>query len=178
MTTKTLITTIFALIAFAANSILCRLALTGSNAIDPFSFTIIRLLAGSTILIMLIWVFNKKSANISSKISKKTNMGGNWLSAFMLFLYAICFSYAYVSLDTGTGALILFGAVQITMVLMSVIKGNKLHYTEWLGMGIAFWGFVYLILPNISAPSLIGFIVMALSGIGWGVYSVRGRGSK
>lgn len=96
----------------------------------------------------------------------------------MLFLYAITFSYAYISLDTGTGALILFGSVQITMILWSLISGTRLHFTEWAGVAIAFVGFVYLILPGVTTPSTVGFLLMTLAGISWGIYTLKGRGSK
>jgi drug/metabolite transporter (DMT)-like permease len=96
----------------------------------------------------------------------------------MLFLYAVTFSFAYISLDTGTGALILFGAVQITMILWSIFKGNRLHLSEWAGVIIAFGGFLYLVLPGVSAPSPIGFIFMTTSGIAWGIYSLIGHNSK
>jgi drug/metabolite transporter (DMT)-like permease len=96
----------------------------------------------------------------------------------MLFLYAITFSYAYISLDTGTGALILFGSVQITMILLSLISGTRLHFTEWVGVTIAFTGFVYLILPGVTTPSITGFILMTIAGIAWGIYTLKGRSSK
>ena len=96
----------------------------------------------------------------------------------MLFIYAVAFSFGYISLDTGTGALILFGAVQITMILASVISGNKLHISEWLGLTLAFTGFVYLIIPNLTTPSLMGFILMSISGVAWAFYTLLGRGSK
>lgn len=95
----------------------------------------------------------------------------------MLFLYAITFSFAYITLDTGTGALILFGSVQITMILLSFISGTRLHVIEWLGVATAFSGFVYLVLPGVTAPSISGFLLMTLAGIGWGIYSLKGRGS-
>lgn len=95
----------------------------------------------------------------------------------MLFLYAICFSYAYITLDTGTGALILFGSVQLSMILITLFKGTRLHATEWAGVLISFSGFVYLILPGISTPSLSGFILMTTAGIAWGIYTLVGRGS-
>jgi len=96
----------------------------------------------------------------------------------MLFLYAITFSYAYISLDTGTGALILFGSVQITMILLSLLSGTRLPFTEWAGVTIAFTGFVYLILPGVTTPSTIGFLLMTIAGIAWGIYTLKGRGSK
>jgi len=95
----------------------------------------------------------------------------------MLFIYAVCFSFAYISLDTGTGALILFGAVQITMILVSLLTGNRLHLSEWVGMALAFSGFVYLVLPGVTTPPLVGFLLMTSAGIAWGLYTLKGRGS-
>lgn len=165
---KTIVLTSLALIAFAANSVLCRLAL-GNEAIDAASFTIMRLLSG-TIVLLLIVTATRNSAADATK--------GSWGASFMLFLYAATFSYAYVSLDTGTGALILFGSVQITMILLSLISGARLHLTEWAGVAIAFTGFVYLILPGVTTPSTTGFALMTVSGIAWGIYTLKGRGSK
>jgi drug/metabolite transporter (DMT)-like permease len=167
---KIIAATTFALLAFAANSVLCRLAL-GENAIDPSSFTIIRLISGIIILMAVMQLTGK-----SNKI--KSQSKGSWLAGGMLFIYAIAFSFGYVSLDTGTGALILFGAVQITMIMASVISGNKLHTSEWFGLVIAFSGFVYLIIPNLVTPSLMGFILMTISGIAWGLYTLIGRTSQ
>jgi len=95
----------------------------------------------------------------------------------MLFLYAITFSFAYISLDTATGALILFGSVQFTMILLSFFTGTRLHFSEWTGLTIAFAGFVYLVLPSISTPSIIGLLLMTLAGAAWAVYTLKGRGS-
>ncbi|MDP2560610.1 DMT family transporter [Psychrobium sp. 1_MG-2023] len=159
--------TLLTLIAFAANSILCRLALD-SNTIDPSSFTSIRLLSGAFVLFIIIRIW---SSNHSA------NAKGSWVASLMLFVYAATFSYAYLSLDTGTGALVLFGSVQITMILLSLIAGTRLQLSEWLGLGIAFTGFVYLILPDVTTPSLTGFILMTIAGISWGVYTLKGRGS-
>lgn len=169
----TIFLTIFALIAFAANSVLCRLAL-GQGAIDAAAFTAIRITSGAVLLLTLFWLQNLKTRSESQ--SSKTH--GSWLSAGMLFLYAAPFSFAYLTLDTGTGALILFGAVQITMILTALLQGNKLHYLEWVGLITAFAGFVYLVLPGVSAPPLEGFLLMSLAGLGWGLYTVRGKGSK
>ena len=155
-----------ALIAFAANSVLCRLAL-GNNSIDAASFTAIRLLSGVLVLLIILRISNKN--NFSTK--------GSWFSSIMLFLYAITFSYAYITLDTGTGALILFGSVQITMIMLSVFSGNKLHIAEWAGISIAFTGLVYLVLPGVSTPSFTGFLLMTVAGIAWGIYTLIGRGS-
>ncbi len=165
---KTIILTGLALIAFAANSVLCRLAL-GNEAIDASSFTVIRLLSGTIVLLIIIGT----TRNITGSSTK-----GSWTASFMLFIYATTFSYAYISLDTGTGALILFGSVQITMILLSLISGTRLHFSEWGGVTIAFTGFVYLILPGVTTPSIIGFLLMTVAGIAWGIYTLKGRGSK
>ena len=165
---KTIFFTGLALIAFAANSVLCRLAL-GRETIDASSFTIIRLLSGAVVLLAIINISGRKTGS-SAK--------GSWPASLMLFLYAITFSFAYITLDTGTGALILFGSVQITMILLSVISGNRLHITEWVGITIAFTGFVYLILPGVTTPSAIGFLLMTTAGIAWGIYTLKGRDSK
>lgn len=165
---KTSLLSGLALVAFAANSVLCRLALE-SERIDASSFTVIRLLSGAFVLFLI----------LSTKSHEKDERSkGSWLASFMLFVYAISFSYAYLSIDTGTGALILFGSVQMTMIFVSLLSGRRLHVSEWMGVFIAFAGFVYLILPSITAPSMIGFILMALSGIAWGLYTLMGRGSK
>jgi drug/metabolite transporter (DMT)-like permease len=164
---KIILCTIFSLLAFAGNSVLCRLAL-GENTIDAASFTVIRLLSG-IIVLTIATTITRKTSEVNSK--------GSWLAASMLFFYAVAFSYGYISLDTGTGALILFGAVQITMIIVSVFSGNRLHYSEWLGLFIAFSGFVYLIIPGLTTPSLMGFILMTFSGMAWGFYTVVGRSS-
>jgi len=165
---KTSLLTGLALIAFAANSVLCRLAL-GNETIDAPSFTGIRLLSGAITLFIILSI-KRGNKGASSK--------GSWTAGLMLFLYAITFSYAYLSVDTGTGALILFGSVQITMIMLSLVTGTRLHLTEWSGVIIAFTGFIYLILPDITTPSVNGFILMTVSGMSWGIYTLKGRSSK
>ncbi|MDQ6975744.1 MAG: DMT family transporter [Mariprofundaceae bacterium] len=165
---KTITLTALALLAFAANSVICRLAL-GNHAIDASTFTVLRLLSGSIVLLLLMTSMKKNTAVNPTK--------GSWGASFMLFLYAVTFSYAYITLDTGTGALILFAAVQITMVVLSIISGNRLRFNEWLGAIIAFSGFVYLILPRVTAPSMTGFFLMTVAGIAWGIYTLQGRNS-
>jgi drug/metabolite transporter (DMT)-like permease len=165
---KTTMFTGLALVAFAANSVLCRLAL-GEGAIDAGSFTVIRLLSGAVVLWVMISISSAKTS---------TSNKGSWPASFMLFLYAVSFSFAYITLDTGTGALILFGAVQITMVLLSIISGTRLHFSEWLGITTAFTGFVYLVLPGVTTPSLTGFLLMTIAGIAWGIYTLMGRRSN
>jgi len=163
---KTILFTSLALIAFAANSILARLAL-GEKAIDASSFTSIRLLSGAIVL----WVIIKISkAEVKSK-------KGSWSAGLMLFIYALAFSFAYNFLDTGTGALILFGSVQITMLVLSILSGDRLSGSEWAGLVVSFSGFVYLVLPGVAVPSATGFILMVIAGISWGMYTIWGRSS-
>jgi drug/metabolite transporter (DMT)-like permease len=165
---RTTVLTTLALLAFAGNSVLCRLALN-SGEIDAASFTSFRLFSGAVFLLILVAIKTRKVIDVKS---------GSWLSAMFLFAYAITFSYAYISLDTGTGALILFGAVQITMIVSGLIKGNMLSIVEWIGLALAFTGLCILLLPGASSPSLVGFFLMAISGIAWGFYTLAGRGSK
>jgi len=169
---KTSLLTIVALIAFAANSVLCRLALDVYQ-MNAGSFTVLRLLSGTMILFIIIQLHNKQKNNKADLKQTK-----NWFAAFMLFTYATAFSFAYISLDTGVGALILFASVQITIILYSIYTGNRLHITEWGGLIIAFVGFIYLISPNLSSPSIIGFLLMSVAGIAWGFYTIQGMHSK
>ena len=164
---KPLVFTALALIAFAANSVLCRLAL-GGRTIDAAGFTSVRLLSGALVLLCILKFCD-------NKIGSSTK--GSWSAAFMLFLYAVTFSFAYLTLNTGTGALILFGSVQITMILRSLFSGNRLLPIEWMGVIVAFSGIVYLVLPGVTAPSFTGFSLMTLAGIAWGLYTLKGRGS-
>ncbi|MCJ8313728.1 MAG: EamA family transporter [Saccharospirillaceae bacterium] len=163
------------LIAFAANSVLCRYALKvdelGVNSIDPASFTSIRIISGAVLLAFIFWVKSLKSGTQADYKKPK------WRSAIFLFIYAAAFSFGYISQDTGVGALILFGSVQISMISIHFIMGQRLKLLEWIGIGLAFVGLVYLIYPDLSSPSLIGAILMSLSGIAWALYSVNGMGS-
>lgn len=173
---KTFFYTLIALIAFAGNSVLCRIALKPQNEnlplIDGASFTLIRLLSGALILLLLISL--KDKGNTFTLVKRQ----GSWLGAASLFIYAIGFSFAYIVLDTATGALVLFGAVQLTVILISIFKGGRLSLLEWLGLITAFGGFVYLVLPNISSPSWSGFLIMSIAGVAWGIYTYQGLGSK
>jgi len=153
------------LVAFASNSILCRLALR-EGQIDPASFSTIRLVSGAIALWLL---FSLRS---------KSKGAGNAISGFMLALYAIAFSFAYVSLDTGVGALILFGTVQATMIAVGIVRGQRPGIREWMGLVMALGGLTYLVSPGLTAPNPIGAALMAVAGIAWGVYSLRGRGSS
>jgi len=159
--------TFFTLIAFAANSLLCRMAL-GEQLIDPISFTTIRLVSGALALLPI------SRLVAESKSPQQTEE--SWSSAVSLFAYAIAFSLAYVSLSTGMGALILFGSVQVTMIGAALRAGEKLGPAQWSGLAAAMGGLIFLVLPGISAPNPTGAGLMCVAGIAWGVYSIRGKG--
>lgn len=169
------ITTIFytslALVAFAANSVLCRLAL-GAQTIDAATFSTIRLASGALMLLFLTSIPPKKIRTISLPSRN------NFLSALLLFLYAITFSFAYISLSAGTGALILFGSVQATMIIAALVSGERPHLLEWTGLLLAIGGLVYLVFPGLSAPSPTRSALMCAAGISWGFYTLRGRGAS
>ncbi len=165
---KIVLYTGFALIAFAFNSILCRMAL-GSGEADAASFTAVRLASGAMMLAIIAASLGK---------TKKAVQSGHWASAFFLFLYAIAFSFAYLGLNAGTGALILFGSVQITMVTAALVQGERPGALEWAGLLAAVGGLVYLVLPGLSSPPLISSLLMAAAGAAWGFYTLRGKGSE
>lgn len=151
--------------AFAANSILCRLALKETH-IDPASFTLIRLVSGAVVLWAIV------------RLRRPTEgVAGSWRSAASLFAYAAAFSYAYVTLSAGTGALLLFGAVQATMILAGLIRGERLGAAQTAGLLLAIAGLLGLVLPGVTAPPWHGALLMTAAGIAWGVYSLQGRGS-
>ena len=166
---RTTVLTLSALLAFAANSVLCRKAL-GAAMIDAASFTAVRLISGAGVLWVLLRLMQSRQASDRS--------GGSWLSAFMLFLYAAAFSFAYLKLTAGTGALILFCSVQLTMILYGLWSGERPHVLQWTGLFLALGGLVYLVLPGLAAPSPVGSVLMAVAGVGWGIYSLRGRGIR
>jgi len=155
--------TSLAMIAFASNSLLCRLALK-QTAIDPATFTFVRVFSGAIAL----WLVTRMRGISLDK-------SGNWPSALALFVYAAAFSFAYVGLPAGTGALLLFGAVQVTMILWGFHKGERLDLIQVFGLIIALAGVVVLVFPGLSAPPLIGAMLMLSAGVAWGIYSVRGK---
>jgi drug/metabolite transporter (DMT)-like permease len=165
---RTAFYTLFALVAFAFNSILCRMALRAGE-IDTASFTVIRLASGAMVLAILLSAFSRKGNLLKT---------GHWLSALFLFAYAICFSFAYLGLTAGAGALILFGAVQLTMVGVALIRGEKPTAVELIGLVVAVGGLIYLVSPGLSSPPLYSSALMALAGIAWGAYTLRGKGSS
>jgi drug/metabolite transporter (DMT)-like permease len=159
-----IVLTVLAMVAFAANSILCRLALK-DDGIDPVSFTSLRILSGS-IALWLIAILRRRELSFS----------GDWLSAMALFTYAAAFSLAYVTLTAATGALLLFGAVQVTMIGYGFWMGERLRRLQVLGIMLAFGGLAGLLLPGLSAPPIAGAILMLCAGTSWGMYTLRGRG--
>jgi drug/metabolite transporter (DMT)-like permease len=167
-----------AMLAFAGNSILCRWALADSN-IDPASFTVIRLVSGAVCLAGLVFIFKHKfithPAPENSPLRSPTLLHGSWLGALGLFTYAACFSFAYVSLNAATGALILFGSVQFTMITYSLVMGARLNLWQWLGFALAIFGLGILFLPSATTPDLLGGGLMMLAGIAWGGYSILGK---
>jgi len=156
--------TTLALIAFAGNSLFCRLALK-TTSIDATSFTTIRLIAGTLVLWLIV---QYRGGQIQQK--------GNWTSGMVLFVYAAGFSFAYRSLPTATGALLLFGAVQATMIGFGLWAGERFQKVQFAGLVIAFSGIILLLLPGISAPPLQESLLMLSAGAAWGVYSLRGKG--
>jgi drug/metabolite transporter (DMT)-like permease len=160
------------MIAFAANSVLGRMAIGSGDLplIDPASYSAVRLVSGALMLALLVALTgsgNKRSPRFQS---------GSWTSALALFSYAVAFSYAYVALDTGIGALILFACVQATMIGRALHEGDRPSGLEWVGLITAFGAFIWLVSPGLSAPDPWAAALMALSGVAWGVYSLRGRG--
>ena len=162
---RTLLLTTLTLLAFAGNSVLCRIALR-ETGIDAASFTTIRLASGAVVLWLIVRFFRRAQAG-----------GGSWLSALMLFAYAAGFSFAYLSLTTATGALLLFGAVQATMICWGLWRGERFGAWQLVGLALAVGGLVGLLLPGLSAPPLGGAALMLMAGAAWGVYSIRGKGA-
>lgn len=186
--------TTLALIAFAGNSVLCRLALE-DQLIDAGSFTAVRLISGAVVLMVLVAITllyaHKKAHTQAPKNAQsqpqnqraKTPLAilsnalsyGHWAGALWLFIYAAGFSYAYIVLGAGMGALILFGSVQITLVVASLMAGQALRKRQWLGLAIAFAGFITLVMPGASRVNYGGFSLMAIAGVAWGLYTLAGR---
>lgn len=171
---KATLYTVIALIAFAANSLFCRMALA-EGYIDAWNFTIIRLISAAACLGIIIAVHTQYLKLNRSLDGATVKEKGSLLSSTSLVIYALCFSIAYVELDTGTGALILFSAVQLTMIGWGIYKKEQLSALQWLAFIVAVAGFIYLMLPSAAMPSLSAATLMAISGSAWGVYSIRGK---
>jgi drug/metabolite transporter (DMT)-like permease len=211
MNFRLIVGTVVAMLAFAGNSVLCRLALE-QGSIDPASFTSVRLLSGALMLsILLVSIpklmvqktafadnrtndsalniadeldpaelsVNKTSVNPEAFLIKSARLlslrQSSWAGGLSLFVYAAGFSFAYITLPAGTGALILFATVQITMLSYALVKGSRFSFGQWFGFAMALVGLVYLFLPGISAPPLLGALLMVAAGIAWGVYSILGK---
>jgi drug/metabolite transporter (DMT)-like permease len=159
---RTTLYTTLAMIAFAANSLFCRAALK-HTAIDAASFTSVRLMFGAVMLYII------ASMN-------RNKVRGNWISALMLFVYAAGFSFAYVRLSAATGALLLFGAVQTTMIGYGILQGERFKKMQAVGLMFALAGLVILLLPGVTTPPPKASILMLIAGIAWGIYSLKGRG--
>ena len=162
---ETVIYTAIALMAFAANSILCRMAL-GQGSVDAATFSIVRVLSGAAMLLAV-------SARIRGSVFP---VAGSWTAAALLVIYAFPFAFAYNQLSAGTGALILFGCVQVTMPLAALMSGERPHPLQWVGLAIALGGLAYLVSPGLTAPSPTGAALMVIAGIAWGAYSLAGLG--
>src|SRR5689334_22069826 len=182
MKTRVFILTAAAMIAFASNSLLCRAALKRTS-IDPPTFTFVRILSGAVVLWLIIAIrrtFTVAAGSDRRDASDRAHqprLNGDWCSALALFVDAAGFSFAYVDLSAATGALLLFGAVQATMIFWGFTKGERFDALQIVGLAIVLIGLVVLVFPGIAAPPLIGSIFMLSAGIAWGVYSLRGRSS-
>ena len=157
--------TALALCAFAGNSLLCRLALSHTT-IDAASFTAVRIVSGALMLLLIVQL----------RAAPKHG-AGSWPSALALFVYAAGFSFAYVRLTAGTGALLLFGAVQATMITVGVVRGERLSAVQSAGLLLAYAGLLFLVLPGLTSPPLLSAALMIAAGMAWGVYSLRGKGA-
>ena len=169
---RTIGLTTLALLAFAGNSLLCRLALK-STAIDPASFTSVRLGSGALMLALLVAWRGRGQPGAAPPWA-----AGDWTAALALFVYAAGFSFAYVSLSAATGALLLFGVVQTTMIGWGLWRGERLQPLQWLGLTAACAGLVWLLLPGLATPSLASGLLMGSAGVAWAVYTLRGRTSS
>ncbi|MCH8266325.1 MAG: DMT family transporter [Acidobacteria bacterium] len=166
---RTALLTTLTMICFAANSVLARLALR-EEEIDGGTFTVVRIFSGAVVLALLVSLRGERLSTLRGH--------GSWSAALALFGYAVAFSFAYLWLDAGVGALILFAAVQVTMIAVGMIRGERLRTSEWIGLALALVGLVYLVSPGLTAPSLAGATFMAISGVAWGFYSLAAKGAR
>jgi drug/metabolite transporter (DMT)-like permease len=166
MKANTVFLTAVAMVAFAANSVLCRLAL-GAGLIDAASFATVRTISGAVLLAAILLLRQKTVA-----------ARPDWRSVVALYLYMVFFAFAYLSLSAGTGALILFGAVQLTMFTVALRSGEPFPLVSWAGLALAIAGLVYLVSPGLTAPDPLGAALMTIAGISWGAYSLVGRSAR
>lgn len=163
---RTTVLTCVVLSCFAANSLLCRLALA-PQLIDPAAFTTVRVLSATAVLMVMVWL---------RRSLRTTRPRINPLSVASLAAYLVCFSFAYVRLEAGSGALVLFASVQLTMFSVALREGERFSPLAWAGLAVAFMGFVWLVLPGLSAPDPVGTLLMTISGVAWGSFSLLARG--
>lgn len=175
---QTAFLTLAALVAFAANAVICRWALE-AGWIDPVSFTSLRLASGAMMLFMVMSLFwwRKRQTTRPGAGANPTSKG-SWKAAVILFIYAITFSYGYIEISTATGALLLAAIVQLTMIGYALRAGDRLHGAEWVGVALALIGLLYLVYPKLTTPSWWGLVVMCISAYTWALYSLNGRRSK
>ena len=166
MKANTVFLTVVAMVAFAANSVLCRLAL-GAGLIDAASFATVRTISGAVLLAAILLL---RQETVAAR--------PDWRSVVALYLYMVFFAFAYLSLSAGTGALILFGAVQLTMFTVALRSGEHFPLVSWAGLALAIAGLVYLVSPGLTAPDPLGAALMTIAGISWGAYSLVGRSAK
>lgn len=167
VSSRVLLLSVLAMVAFAANSVLCRLAL-GGGLIDAASFASVRTFFGAVVLALLVIIYGGRLQPFSA----------SWATAIALFVYMVFFSFAYLTLETGTGALILFGTVQLSMLGFALWSGERLSPLAWVGTVLAGGGLVYLVLPGLSAPDPVGASMMVAAALGWAVYSIVGKGAQ
>jgi drug/metabolite transporter (DMT)-like permease len=163
---RIILITLLSLLAFAANSLITRFALQ-ETSIDEASFIMLRLVSGA----LFLWLY------LSFKKNTKAYESGTWFAAFALFIYAVSFTYGYGLIAAGTGALLLFGAVQITMTIVGYREGERLNVMQIAGFVLAIIGLIILMLPGISSPSFMGALLMCISGVAWSIYTLQGRGA-
>ncbi|MDE1152136.1 MAG: DMT family transporter [Micavibrio sp.] len=166
MSIRIFILTLLSLLAFAGNSFLSRLALKGQG-MDAASFACIRMVSGA----LTLWL-------LTQLLSRNGKPGGNWTSAIWLLIYALPFTFAYVTLPAASGTLLSFGMVQLTMIGAGLWRGERLSSRQWCGLALAIGGILALLLPSASTPPLRPSIMIMVAGLGWGVYSLRGRSSS
>ncbi|WP_312992451.1 DMT family transporter [Achromobacter animicus] len=166
MTLRLFALTLSAMLAFAGNSLLCRLALK-QTTIDPTTFVVIRVVSGA-LMLWLVLALRQQSERLE----------GSWAGALALLAYALAFSFAYTHIPAGTGALLLFGAIQISMILYGLTIGERLAPLQCVGMALAIAGLVALMLPGTDAPPVFYGFLMILSGVAWSIYSLLGRGAR
>jgi drug/metabolite transporter (DMT)-like permease len=161
---RIILITLLSLLAFAANSLITRFALQ-ETSIDETSFIMLRIVSGA----LFLWLYLRYNKN---------NKAGTWLAAFSLFIYAVSFTYGYGLIAAGSGALLLFGAVQVTMTIAGYREGERLNVIQIAGFILAIIGLLILMLPDISSPSITGALLMCISGVAWGIYTLQGRGAN